>query len=80
MFPNQAFHAKCEHQHFSHFGYFDSLDHPPCSDKPQNLGFLRKLIFDFWGGGSLTPSGAARGRFTSPCASKDEEILHNERH
>ena len=27
----------------------------------------------------LTPSGAARGIFTSPCAPKDEEILHNER-
>ena len=27
----------------------------------------------------LIPSGAARCIFTSPCASKDEEILHNER-
>ena len=27
----------------------------------------------------LTPSGAARGNSTSPCASKDEEILQKER-
>ena len=27
----------------------------------------------------LTPPGAARGRFTTPCASKDEKILHIER-
>ena len=27
---------------------------------------------------TLTPSGAARGKSTTPCALKDEEILHNE--
>ena len=26
-----------------------SLDHPQCSDKSQNLGFLRKSFFGFWG-------------------------------
>ena len=35
---------------------------------PKNALFLGGKWF-------LTPSGAARGKFTSPCASKDEEIL-----
>ena len=31
-------------------GWGHYLDHPPCSDKSQNLGFLRKSIFCVFGG------------------------------
>ena len=30
-------------------GWGHSLDHPPCLDKSQNLGFLRKSIFLIFG-------------------------------
>ena len=31
-------------------GWGHYLDHPPCLDKSQNLGFFEKInIFDFWG-------------------------------
>ena len=39
------------HQEVQHHqgAWGHSLDIPPCSDKSQNLGFLRKSIFWFWG-------------------------------
>ena len=38
------------HQEVQHRqgGWGHSLKHPPCSDKTQNSGFLRKSIFLFW--------------------------------
>ena len=40
------------HQEVQHRqgGWGHSLDHPPCSDKSQNSGFLRKSIFLILGG------------------------------